>query len=149
MNIPSGAAGGGDKRGGRRVWCLIAMRFHDVYPQRRKRNCRRCEEQYIRALVHFGAKVPRTFRLAAPSDDHEGRSSNYTSIDNTARTLVVTSGRSTRGCIVMINSRWTNHRDLHQKPSRSLRNYVIYMFLADAIGSRRSRSPGARPPRRS
>lgn len=34
-----------------------------------------------------------------------------------------------RGRIVMINSRWTNHRDLHLKPSHSLRNYVIYMFV--------------------
>lgn len=36
---------------------------------------------------------------------------------------------SMHGRIVMINSRRTNHRDLHQKPSRSLRNYVIYIFL--------------------
>lgn len=34
-----------------------------------------------------------------------------------------------RDRIEMINNRWTNHRDLHQKPSRSLRNYVIYMFV--------------------
>lgn len=43
--------------------------------------------------------------------------------------LVVTSGLF-NDRIEMINSRWTNHRDLHQKPSmRSLRNYVIYMFV--------------------